>query len=373
MKSISKYLVAGLVPAACILAAAIAGSAAKPAGSYTQTHLTANTGGAIHRDARMINAWGIASLGGSDPFWINDEGRGISELIDGKGKIVSSLPFVTIPAPAGAQGPSRPTGIVANTTGQFALPKGGSAFFIFDTLDGTIAGWNGGKNAVIVVNNSATAKYTGLAMTTGANSLLYAANTLGTIDVFDTNFKPVKTTGGFSDPNLPSGMTPYGITNMDGNLFVTYAQLSAANGVVNEFDPDGNLIRRFATNGTLDQPWAVVIAPRNFGPFSNDLLVGNFGNGTISAFNPTTGAFLGQLANANGHPLAIPGLWALVVGDNAKGVTNPNAIYFTAGPNGEQDGLFGFIVPGKGKPTPKRTPPPHRNPTATPTPPYSYY
>src|SRR5208282_320990 len=161
---------------------------ANTTGSYSQKSLVADTPGASKKDPLMINAWGMASLGGNDPFWINDEGSGVSELIDGTGNILSSLPSVTVPAPAGASGPSHPTGIVANHTKGFALAKGGPASFIFDTIGGTIAAWNSsmGKQAVIVVNTSAKAVYTGLAMATnGGSPFLYAANALRSVDVFD--------------------------------------------------------------------------------------------------------------------------------------------------------------------------------------------
>ncbi len=352
---------------ALILASEIGGPAAGAVGSYSEVKLLANTTGAAHRDSRLVNAWGIASLGGGDPFWINDEGSAVSELIDGQGNILAALPFVKIPAAKGASGPARPTGIVANSMNSFSLPEGGPAFFIFDTLDGTISGWNGGQDAVIVVDNSkANAEYTGLAIAESKSGpRLYAANALGSIDAFDTNFKPVKTTSGFVDSHLGAGFSPYGIANIDGNLFVTYSQRLQATGVVDEFSPEGVLIMRFATGGTLNQPWAAAIAAKNFGPFSNDLLIGNFGNGTISVFNPRTGAPLGQLATSNGKPLQIPGLWGLMVGDNVNGVSNPNALYFTAGPNGQQDGLFGFIVPNAPATTP--TPTPTRRATPTPT------
>jgi uncharacterized protein (TIGR03118 family) len=359
MKSIIRYLPVPLAMLAAVvtLAAAMETAELKLVGTYKQTNLLADTG--THKDPRLLNPWGNAFFSGN-PFWINDEGSGVSELIDGKGNIVSGLPFVSIPAPPGALGGSRPTGIVANGTNEFMM-SGGPALFIFDTLDGVIAGWNGssGNKAAILVNRSATAQYTGLAMVTlkDGTSRLYAANSLRGVDVFDGTFKLVKTTGGFVDPNLPLGMTPYGIANIGGNVFVTYERRFAAGGVVNEFTPDGVLIRRFAAGGTLNQPWAVVMAPQSFGPARNDILIGNFGDGTINVFNPSTPVptFLGQLAGAGGKLMQIPGLWALVVGDGAAGVTDSNAIYFTAGPNGGTDGLFGFIQPGGGVATPTRT------------------
>lgn len=288
-------------------------------------------------------------------------------MVDGQGNLFASLPSVTIPAPAGAQGPSGPTGMVANTLQDFMLPIGGPALFIFDTINGTIAAWNSAYNsaAIIVADNSGNAAYTGLAMATnGGVPFLYAANANGSVDVFDDTFAPAETAGGFVDSNLPAGLTPYGIANIGGKIFVTYAQRGVATGAVDEFDPNGNLIRRFATGGTLNAPWAVVMAPKNFGSLSQDLLIGNFGDGTINAFASKTGKFLGRVANSKRQPIQISGLWALMVGAGVNGVTHPNAIYFTAGPNGEKDGLFGFVLPGAGPtPTPK---PKKAKPTPTP-------
>jgi len=300
--------------------------------------------GSKKTDSEMSNAWGIAFISG-DPFWINDEGTGVSELIDGKGKIFKSLPFVTVPA--ASSGTGKPTGIVANTTGQFAIPGGSSAFFIFATEDGTIAGWNSGASATTIVNNSGTASYTGLALaSSGPDNMLYAANhnAPGSIDVFDSDFNTVATTGGFSDPGLPSGFTPYNITALGSNLFVAYSDGRQAVGQVDEFDSEGNLIMTF-TDASLNEPWGLTLAPSKFGSFSNDLLVGNLGDGTISVFNPANGEFLGQLAAKNSKPIVIQGLWGLIDGTGAQNATN-DAVYFTAGPSGYTGGLFGEIEAG---------------------------
>ena len=371
MKLIDRYMGFALFLAAITAGTAIGAAKPKVVAPYHEVELRSDTTHAPQQDPLMVNAWGMASLGGADPFWINDEGSGVSELVDGQGEPFASLPSVTIPALPGATSPSRPTGIVANTTQSFPLATSGPALFIFDTIDGTIAAWNStyGSDAIIMVNNSATAVYTGLAMATRAGApTLYAANSRGTIDVFDTNFNPVQTTGGFADPNLATGLTPYGIANVEGNLFVAYSQRAVVAGAVDEFDSDGTLIRRFATGGTLNAPWGVVMAPKNFGSLSNDLLIGNFGDGTINAFAPKTGKFLGQLATSKHVPIQIPGLWALMVGAGVSGVTHANAIYFTAGPNGEKDGLFGYLLPG-----PAPTPTPRKKPKPTPTPGGSYY
>ncbi len=355
-----------------MVAAAIHSSPAQPVGSFRITNLIGSAGsGAPHKkDPHMINAWGAAFLPGGNPFWINDQGTGVSELIDGKGVIVKALPFVTVPA-AGA-GKGQPTGIVANATSDFLLSAGGPALFIFDTEDGTIAGWNqsSGTTASIVVNNNGKASYTGLALATSHSAnQLYAANFgttkhSGSIDVFDAGFNPITPAGGFTDPNLPANFEPYNIANIDGNLFVAYAKGLQAVGQVDEFDSDGNLLMTF-TDNTLAAPWGLAIAPSSFGAFANDLLVGNLVDGTISAFNPANGEFLGQLADSKSKKLTIPGLWALLGGEGALNAKS-GAVYFTAGPMGYAAGLFGLIEAGPVKtPQPSKTPKPTRTPRPT--------
>ena len=212
---------------------------------------------------------------------------------------------------------------------------------------GTIAGWNEslGATATTILTNAGEA-YTGLALVSNdTTNLLYAANSKGTIDVFDSNFAPVVTTGGFSDPALPTGLTPYNIAALDGNLYVAYSMGMQAVGQVDEFDTEGNLIMSFK-DASLNAPWGLTFAPSNFGTYSNDLLVGNKGDGTISVFNPANAEFLGQLEQRNGKPIVIPELWALVDGTGAVNAT-PEAVYFTAGPDGYAEGLFGTIETGK--------------------------
>ena len=174
--------------------------------------------------------------------------------------------------------------------------------------------------------------------------LLYAANSKGSIDVFDSNFNPVTTTGGFSDPALPTGFTPYNIAALDGNLYVAYSMGAQAVGQVDEFDTEGNLIMSFK-DASLNAPWGLTFAPSSFGTYSNDLLVGNKGDGTISVFNPTNGEFLGQLEEKNGKPIVISDLWALVDGTGAVDA-KADAVYFTAGPDGYAEGVFGTIESG---------------------------
>ena len=340
--------------AVAMLAVQVRSTVAASVSSFKVDNLVGSNGtGAKKKDSHMINPWGTTFIAAATtPFWINDEGSGVSELIDGKGKIMKALPFVTIPgATAGSTG--KPTGIVGNATGQFPIPGSTSALFIFATEDGTIAGWNQsiGATATTIITNAGKV-YTGLALANnGTANLLYAANSKGSIDVFDSNFNPVTTTGGFSDPNLPTGLTPYNVTAINGDVFVTYSMGVQAVGQVDVFDTDGNLIMSFK-DPSLNSPWGLTLAPSHFGTFSNDLLVGNKGDGTISVFNPANGEFLGQLEEHNGKPIVIQDLWSLVDGTGAMNAT-ANAVYFTAGTAGYAKGVFGTIEAGPAVKKPK--------------------
>jgi uncharacterized protein (TIGR03118 family) len=330
--------------------------------AYTQTNLVSD--GAIPApttDAKLLNAWGVAFFPGG-PFWVADNGSGFSTLYDGIG--AKQALEVEIPTPDGApQGnTATPTGLVFNVTTQFHIPGTNNlpALFIFDTEDGTIAAWNPNlpdrTRAVIVVDNSQNgtgAVYKGLA--TGSNSqgnFLFATNfRAGTVDVFDSSFAPATLDGSFTDPDLPVGFAPFGIRNIDGDLFVTFALQNDAkhddvaglgNGFVDIFDTDGHLIRRFASDRRLNSPWGITRTSFAFGRFSGDILIGNFGDGRINAFDGQ-GKFLDQLESTDGQPIEIDGLWSLTFGGAAK--SDPDTLYFTAGPNGEKDGLFGSLTP----------------------------
>jgi len=333
------------------------------AGGLRQINLVSDVPGlARTTDPNLVNAWGIAFNPAGGPFWIADNGTGVATVYNGAGQpLPAGTPLVvTIPTPAGGSGNSAPTGEVFNNTPNFVVTSGansGASLFIFVTEDGTISGWNPSVNAtqaIRVVDNSATdAIYKGVALgNNGSGNFLYAANFhAGTIDVFNSNFAPASLSGNFTDPTLPAGFAPFNIANIGGRLYVTYAKQDAAkeddvpgagNGFIDVFDTNGQFIQRFASQGTLNSPWGMTVAPAVFGPFSNDLLVGNFGDGRINAFNPTTGAFVGQLTDENGNPRAIDGLWGLTFGVNATG-GDANKLYFTAGPGGEAHGLFGVL------------------------------
>jgi uncharacterized protein (TIGR03118 family) len=340
--------------AVAMLTVQVRSTVAASVSSFKVDNLIGSKGsGGKKKDSQMINAWGATFIAAAHtPFWINDEGTGVSELIDGKGKIMKALPFVTIPgATAGSTG--KPTGIVGNATGQFTIPGSTSALFIFATEDGTIAAWNESLDATAktILTNSGEV-YTGLALANnGTANLLYAANSKGSIDVFDSNFNPVTTTGGFLDPNLPAGFTPYNVTAIDGDVFVTYSMGVQAVGQVDKFDTEGNLIMSFK-DPSLNAPWGLALAPSHFGTFSNDLLVGNKGAGTISVFNPANGEFLGQLEEHNGKPIVIQDLWSLLDGTGAMNA-DADAVYFTAGTAGYAEGVFGTIEAGPDVKNPK--------------------
>ena len=330
-------------------------------------------GNAAVTDPNLVNPWGVA-FDPTGSFWIANNGSGTSTIDNASG--VQTQTVVAIPSPTSATG-GTPTGQVFNGTNSFRLSNGLPAQFIFSTEDGTIVAWNGYLNntAFVVADRSnipvvgGGSVYKGLAIGTNASgSFLYAANfSTGQVDVFDTNFTIVNLPGSFTDPNLPSGYAPFGIQNIGGDIFVTYARQdvtkqneidAAGSGIIDDFDTNGNFKRRFATGSasggavaTLNSPWGMTLAPANFGAFGNALLVGNFGDGTISAFNPTTGALIGQLQDTTGaNPITIPGLWSITFG-NGGAAGSKSILYFTAGigdpptytVNREKHGLFGSL------------------------------
>jgi uncharacterized protein (TIGR03118 family) len=356
------------------LAASASASNSIASQAYQQTNLVSDIPGlALHTDPNLRNAWGT-STGPGLPIWVSDNATGVTTLYDGQGNPQqgpgNKQLVVTIPAApsAGPGAVGAPDGTVFNPTPDgFVVSKNGvsaPARFLFATEDGTIAGWNSAvdlTHAVTAVDRSTAtdqagdhgAVYKGLALvSTPAGKFLYATNfRFGTVEVFDSNFHMVNS---FTDPTVPAGFAPFGIHNIGGNLYVTFAKQDAAkhdddagpgNGFVDVFAPSGILLQRLASGDRLDSPWAVTLAPATFGAFGGDILVGNFGNGRINAFNPTTGQFLGQL-RTHGGPITISGLWGLRFPTGSLNVT-PNALYFTAGINDEADGLLGDIVPAQ--------------------------
>lgn len=325
------------------------------ADTFTQTDLVSDVSGlAANTDPNLKNPWGV-SFSPTSPFWASDQAAGLATLYNAAGAPQALV--VTIPG--SATGPSGPTGQVFNSTTGFLLTNGNGqkATFIFDNLNGTISGWNG--TTAVVQATTAGAVYTGLALgTSAAGPTLYAANSApgGGINVFSSGFAQETLAGNFTDPNLPTGgFVPFNIQNLNGNLYVTYARLGPmgtplSGGIVDEFDPNGNFLARIATNGPLFAPWGIVFAPSAFGSYSNDLLIGNFGNGEILVYDPTTDTFLGTLDGSNGMPLTNDFLWALET-RAPGGSFNPDAVYFTAGINNQADGLFGEITANTPEPS----------------------
>ncbi len=352
-------------------------------GFYRQTNLVSDIPGlARFTDPNLVNSWGL-SHGPTTPWWVSDNGTGVATLYKGDGTPfpVGSPLVVTIPPPSSTpSATAAPTGNVFNDTNDFVVSEGsasGPSRFIFATEDGTISGWNPTVNltsAILEVDNSGMtigkftgAVYKGLATGQSNNqNFIYATDfRFGRVEQFKADFSPGIT---FTDPVLANQcnlndannqcFAPFGIQNIGGKLFVTFAlqqvgkhddQAGAGNGFVDVFDTDGNLLQRFASQGTLNSPWGLALAPNGFGRFGKDLLVGNFGDGRINAFDLDTGAFRGQLQSQGGssNPITIDGLWALGFGNG--GLAGPtDTLFFTSGPNGETHGLFGSITKGEG-------------------------
>jgi uncharacterized protein (TIGR03118 family) len=316
-------------------------------------------GHALIQDPNLINSWGIALPPTGGNFWISDNATGMSTLYtgDANGMALTKVNLnVNIPG-------GDPTGVVFNGTSDFVVSDGaghsGPAVFLFASENGQITGWNpnvpppspsaSAQTAATVPN----AVFKGLTIANnGTSNVLYAADFhAGQIVTFSPSFViQMAPTATFVDPNLPAGYAPFNIENLGGTLYVTYALQNAAghddvpgpgHGFVDAFDTSGHFLRRVASGGVLNSPWGMTIAPATFGTFGGDLLVGNFGDGTINAFNPTTGAFVGTLSSGANHPIVIDGLWGLTFGNGTAGSTN--TLYFTAGPGGESHGLFGKI------------------------------
>ncbi|MCU1310473.1 MAG: hypothetical protein JWO20_1598 [Candidatus Angelobacter sp.] len=337
---------------------------------YNRTDLVSNQPGvAPTTDPNLINAWGLVALPTS-PWWVSDNGSGDSSLYTAAGQPViasgGSTNFVTVPpapsSPAGTLG--TPSGIVGNISTNatdFTIKengRSGRSIFIFATLDGTISGWNpavglvnpttGATHATIAVDRaSAGAVYTGLAIATNqeGKTFLYAADggPNGRVDMFDSSFSLVKS---FDDPAIPKNFVPYGIQTVNGNIWVTFTALNKAQGgFVDVFDTAGNLVKHDALHGPLHSPWGIALAPADFGPMSNAILISNnISRGRINAFNPQTGQFLGPLRDASGKAIEVDNIWAVEFGHDTAANGAHNQLFFTAGPNSYANGLFGVIT-----------------------------
>lgn len=313
-----------------------------------QTNLVSDTAGfsASRIDTNLKNAWGIASPAPNGPLWISSNHKGVSVVYDKTGQAVKAP--VTIPSiTAGQMG--APTGVIFNNTVDFGGNK-----FLFASEDGIVAGWSSGNAATIVANRSSSnAVYKGIAMANdGTSNFLYLANFKGgKVDVFDKNFNYVSDKP-FTDPNIPAGFAPFNIVNIGGKLYVSYAKQKGpdnmdddkgpGNGFIDIFTPAGALVKRFASQGNLNSPWGMALAPAGFADQNQAILVGNFGDGHINIFD-MNGGFEGQLEN-NGQPLAIDGLWDIdFLQNNLPGGNAADPLFFTAGPAEEAHSLFGYL------------------------------
>lgn len=326
-------------------------------------------------DPNLSHGWGVA-FGPGSPVWVNDHATNLSSLYDGNGNLIASQPPVAIPANASG-GAAGPTGIVANintincttvaaTACNFnttAFQTGaGTAQFIFDGTGGTIAAWASGNTAITEFDGSAQGdSFTGLGIytqTSGSTFLLAADFAHGVVDVFDSNFKPNTTAfaGGFTDPNLPKGYAPFGVQTIGNMIYVSYAEQPATPGpevdgeglgMIDVFDGTGTLVKELVgVGGPLNAPWGMALAPQGFGSFAGDLLVGNFGDGRINVFNPTTGQMIGTLTDSStSKPVHIPGLWGLAFGNGALS-QSATALYYAAAPDMKTQGIYGSISAG---------------------------
>jgi uncharacterized protein (TIGR03118 family) len=335
---------AGLTVAALVVVVPLPAGAA--AGGYTQTNLVSDQPGVAQKtDPNLVNAWGM-SHGPNTPIWVSDNGTDVSTLYNGdvNGSPVAVVPLV-VSIPGGA-----PTGQVFNDTTAFTLPGTTTVSrFIFIGEDGDLSAWAGGTAATLV-HHTDGAIYKGLALAHGPSGPMLLATNFGAnrVDVFDSTFAPVSSDGLFSDPTLPAGYAPFNVAEIGGQIFVTYALKGGeddiagpAHGFVDVYTTSGAFVKRFASHGVLNSPWGITIAPANFGQFSGDLLIGNFGDGRIHAFDPNTGEVLGILRGTSGKPLAIDGLWGLIVGDPSSG--GVDSVWFSAGPDEESHGLLGTL------------------------------
>jgi uncharacterized protein (TIGR03118 family) len=335
-------------------------SAAAAENAYVVHNLVSDVPGlADHTDSSLVNAWGLTALPTS-PWWVANNETSTTTLYRADGtKVVLTTPDIQVP--------NHPTGAAANAGANFVVTEGGKsgpARFLFDTEEGKILGWSPtvslGHAVVAVDRSDVGAIYKGLAIgNNGISDLLYAADFHNArVDVFDGAWNRITAPGTFVDPNLPSGYAPFGIANLGGTIFVSYAKQDAdaedeiagqGLGFVDAFDTNGTFLRRVVNHGQLNAPWGLAQAPASFGAFGGDLIVGNFGNGEINAYQPTaTGTYerVGQLRNVDHSPIVIDGLWALVFGKGAPNNGPTDTLFFTAGPDDESHGLFGTIRAG---------------------------
>jgi uncharacterized protein (TIGR03118 family) len=362
---------AALVTAGAITALGVTAAPAEAsphAGTYQQINMVSDVPGvAALTDPDLVNAWGLSASPGTDaapgsPLWVSDNGTDKTTLYSGATSttVTKTLAVnVTSGAPTGQVFNTDPTGFIVHDAAGHSQPSR----FIFVSENGGIDGWNpmvgattSGPSTVteVAVDNGANAVYKGLAIAVASDghTYLYAANfRSGRVEAYDDTFTPVEMPGGlFVDPRIPAGYAPFNVQELAGRLYVTYAKQDATlrddvagqgHGFVDVFSNDGAFVKRLVTHGQLNSPWGLALAPAGFGRFGGSLLVGNFGDGVINAYNPHTGAHLGQLRSAHG-PIVIDGLWGLRFGNGNAAKTSE--LVFSAGPDGESHGLLGKIV-----------------------------
>ena len=335
---------AALLGTAAALSLSLAATASR-AIEFKVTNLVSDgTVPAVTKDTDLINPWGV-SYGPTGPFWVSDNGTGVTTLYNGAGAKLGLT--VTIPPI-----PSAPTGQVFNSSAAGFAINGSKPLFLFATEDGSISGWAPafGTTAATAIPAHSGAVYKGLAID-GPGARLYATNFLqGNVELYTNNFAPPTT---FTDPTVAAGYSPFNAQVLNGELFVTFALhnpggeddiAGAGNGYVDVFNLDGTFNRRIASQGDeINSPWGLAIAPTSFGNLAGSLLVGNFGDGTISAFDPLTGTFRGRLLDQDGNPLVLGDLWALIPGNNGA-AGDRKKIYFTAALSEEAHGLFGSLT-----------------------------
>lgn len=307
---------------------------------YQSTLLVSDKAGAKHTDPLLKNAWGLAYAPGA-PFWVSDEADGWSTLYNAQG-VPQSLQVIV--PPASGTGPGTPTGIVYNGSTEFKIDSW-TSLFLFATLDGTISGWSSfNPSAALIAVTSTGSVYTGLAITskTSGNFLFAADVANNKVDIYDGSFNFVKS---FTDPAIPTGFAPFGIQDIGGKVYVSYASTTGGSGgYIDIFTEAGVFVKHFAHGKPLNQPWGIAAAPANFGTLSNTLLVSNnTSKGTINGFNLSTGALVGTMMNASNKPLTINGLWGIEFGGGSSANGKTNQLFFTAGPS-DTDGYFGVIA-----------------------------
>ncbi len=336
----------------------------EPFQQYTQVNLVSNmSGGAAVTDPNLVNAWGLSRSSGGD-WWVSDNGTGLSTLYSGTSGAIAPLVVTIPPSDPNVSSTGSPTGTIFNGTTDFVIAPGKPSIFLFSTEDGTISGWNPGVDpgkALIVVNEGAKSVFKGLTMAQAAihggpvKNYLYAADfRKGQVSVYDSNFQHNwDAEQHFAHFHAPEGYAPFNVQNIGGNIYVAYAKQDAAKhdevdgagrGVVAVFHADGYPIQMLQGGNWFNAPWGMAAAPSDFGAYSHDVLIGNFGSGEILAFNAVTGKFHGKLRDANNNPIQIQGLWGISFGSGTAPGGPATSLFFGAGPGGEANGLFGSLT-----------------------------